>query len=140
MNRRSLLSLVALLPIVGAFVKPADGVALRSAAHPIGPSLNDLELNPDCLVTSEITLTPYAHAGEQVTCENGHEVCKFTVDVYIGQNQDLQHQLGHWTQEEPIVGGEIPECMRCGAPFYRAGGFFHFKEGWRVRSLPKLFR
>jgi hypothetical protein len=132
MNRRSLLSFIASLPIIGSFVKPAagDGVALRSMSHPCAGALDD-DYEPSGIVTSEISLTRYAAAGDQVTCENGHPICEFVVDVAVGQTQDLAVQLGNWTQKPPEIGQmESPLCAVCGADFCR-GGVFHFHDGWR---------
>lgn len=135
MNRRGLLSFIASLPIIGGFVKPADGVALRLVAHPIGPATDG---EPGNVVTDKITLTPYAYAGEEVTCENGHLICEFTADVFVGQTQDPPSQLGKWRQPEPAVGAQIPTCAVCGGAFYQAGGVFHFRYGWRTAVLPSL--
>ena len=132
MNRRSLLSLIASLPIVGSFVKPAagDGVALRSMSHPVGAPM-PWNTGPGGVISGEISLTRYAAAGDQVTCENGHPICEFVVDVAVGQTQDLAVQLGNWTQEPPEIGQmETPGCAVCGADFCR-GGVFHFHDGWR---------
>lgn len=132
MNRRKLLSLAASLPIVGAFVKNADGVALRSTSHPVGVGSLDTAVEPSSIVDWQIRLPRYAAAGEQVTCENGHLICEFLVDVAVGQTQDLERQLGNWTQEPPEIGQiSVPGCAVCGAEFYR-GGVFHFSDGWRT--------
>lgn len=140
MNRRSLLSFIGSLPIVGAFVKKADGVALRSTEHPINTSMfSDFPGELRGVETTEISLTPYALAREKVICENGDIICEFMVDVFVGQMQDLPRQLGNWTQEEPQVGNmEIPVCLLCGGLFYRAGGVFHFRDGWRDYRGPGL--
>ena len=132
MKRRSFLSLIVSLPIVGSFVKPAvgDGVALRSMSHPCAGALDD-DYEPSGIVTSEISLMRYAAAGDQVTCENGHPICEFTVDVAVGQMQDLAVQLGNWTQDQPEIGQiEPPLCAVCAGEYYR-WGIFHFKDGWR---------
>ena len=31
---------------------------------------------------------PYARAGEDVTCENGHHICTFLTDIHVGQIQN----------------------------------------------------
>lgn len=133
MKRRSLLSLIASLPLVGAFAKPSNGVALRSISHLVGAGL-DLTNEPSGIVDGEISLTRYAAAGDQVTCENGHGICEFVCDVAVGQMQDLPRQLGNWTQDQPEIGQiEPPLCAVCAAEFYR-WGIFHFKDGWRESS------
>lgn len=130
MNRRSILSLFASLPIIGALVKPSDGVALRSTSHPVGPEA-PFDADLAGIVDAEISLTPYALSGEKVTCENGHVICEFMVDVFVGQTQDLGRQIGNWTQEAPMVGADVQVCAVCGGEFYKAGGVFHIEHGWR---------
>lgn len=50
MNRRGLLSAIAALPFIGRFA--ADGVALMSAAHPVGPALLDgADISEDAVFT-----------------------------------------------------------------------------------------
>lgn len=115
-----------------------DGVALKSTTHPAGPQVpDDADINSGSLMTTEITLTRYAKACEQVTCENGHPICKFVVDVYEGQIQDLPRELGNWTQVSPEIGQiPIPGCAICGSGF-TDGSIFHFEDGWRYsRSRP----
>ena len=73
----------------------------------------------------------YANKGDVVTCENGHPICEFTMDVYSGEPQRLPEQLGSWRQEEPHIGQvPVPVCEKCGAMFTN-GIAFHFQDGWR---------
>jgi hypothetical protein len=74
----------------------------------------------------------YAHAGETVTCENGHPICEFVETVYLGQSQDLERQLGKWRQKAPKTGSGLPQrCVQCDARWAEYVGVFHFKDGWR---------
>ena len=108
MNRRSLLKVLAGLPLVGALFR-IEGVS----ASPV----------PARRV--------YAAAGATVTCANGHPICEFAETVYLGDFQDLPRQLGNWRQAEPVVGQcPIPGCARCGAAF-TDGTRWHFADGWR---------
>lgn len=73
----------------------------------------------------------YAKAGETVTCENGHPICDFVVDIRRGQPQHPATQLGNWRQPEPQVGTiPIPGCEKCGAPF-TDGMLYHVGDSWR---------
>jgi hypothetical protein len=144
MNRRKLFGFLAALPFVGSVLKPDDGVALTSTAHPPWHpsefSTDDMvvkgyELRPD-LETVEIDLSVYAHAGDVVTCENGHEICTFKETVLVGQRQDLPKHLGDFRQESPEIGDPLPAlCVICGAPFVHSPGLFHFADGWRGRDV-----
>lgn len=74
----------------------------------------------------------YARAGDAVTCENGHEICRFAADVSAGQQFEAAHLTG-WTQREPRVGAGIPVCATCGARFMEGMPVvFHFQDGWRL--------
>jgi hypothetical protein len=76
--------------------------------------------------------TIYACKGETVTCEHGHKICEFMVDVYLGDIQDVKNQLGNWRQTEPVPGTiPLPRCAICGARFILSSGIFHFSKGWR---------
>jgi hypothetical protein len=138
MNRRSLLGFLATLPFVGTMFKSDDGVALTSIANPGRPWLewrpeNTIQIHDDALETVEIDLPVYAHAGEVVTCENGHEICTFKETVMVGQIQELDRQIGDFRQERPKVGDMLPlYCTICGARWAGAWGTFHFKGGWRL--------
>ena len=117
MNRRNLLSALAALPFIGAFVPKAkatgDGIALKSMAHPGDP------------------FKIYAYQGETVTCVNGHTICKFAEHVCVG---DIFRptDLTDWEQEEPKVGQiPLPRCNVCGGRFYLGGNIFHIGKEWR---------
>lgn len=86
-------------------------------------------------------MTIYATSGERVTCENGHHICTFLETVAAGQ-REVADCLTDWQQAEPMIGEYIPNCHQCGAPFYLAGGMFHFGEGvtaaWRIFSADRV--
>jgi len=85
----------------------------------------------------------YARKGEVVTCENGHSVCEFTCNVFMGDTQDIEKQLKFFPKQIKPMHGEHEENIHCfcGASWFRATitpwscffGIpqFHFKEGWR---------
>ena len=109
-----------------------DGVSLTSAAHPKGKKVRRRAISRDVIERVEIDLPVYAKAGEVVTCENGHPICEFVVDVISGATQNLPKQLGNWRQKVPTVGQmPIPRCAVCGARFAIAGGIFHIGSEWR---------
>lgn len=70
----------------------------------------------------------YAHAGEIVTCENGHLVCKFGRDVKVGEFFDPS-AFECWYQDMPVIGTIDPPCTVCGAMWFH-GMLFHFRDGW----------
>lgn len=86
----------------------------------------------------------YARAEEVVTCENGHQICVISKDIFFGESHDPA-DFTDWTQEEPEIGGAIPSCKICNADFYSndlsptdhpmiqlsAGPRLHFENGWR---------
>jgi hypothetical protein len=131
-SRRTFAALLAGLPLIGR-ASADDGVALKSIAHPEGVGVVDAvgELNEAALESAMVELRIYAHAGETVTCENGHPICDFVEDVAIGQTQDVPRQLGNWRQDVPQVGAlPLPVCAQCGAQF-TDGSAYHFADGWR---------
>ena len=130
MNRRKLLATLASLPFAGVLFKPNDGVALTCGAHPIGEPC-EVELNDAALTTVEMDFPIYAHAGETVTCENGHPICDFARDVYRGMMQDPPRDFTNWRQVVPVVGERlIPMCAVCGASFTN-GLVYHVGDAWR---------
>lgn len=72
----------------------------------------------------------YASCGDHVTCENGHLICEFVRDVYVGEMFD-PHALGNWQQREPAIGTLIQPCEACNARWYK-GTYFHLEDGWRI--------
>lgn len=128
-SRRATLAFLASLPLIGrAFAD--DGVSLTAAEHPIAGAAVG-ELNESALENAWVHLRVYAHAGETVTCENGHPICEFVETVVIGQMQEPARQLGNWRQDAPQVGAmPVPGCALCGAPF-SDGSSYHFADGWR---------
>lgn len=55
MNRRGLMILAAAAGAVA--IPPGDGIALRSASHPVGPPVpEEADINPDSLETVEMEL------------------------------------------------------------------------------------
>jgi len=75
---------------------------------------------------------PYAKAGEQVTCENGHPICTIATDIYQGQMFDPA-SLRDWVQKTPIIGTsfDMLACVHCGAAWVRSNYIMHFADGWR---------
>ena len=127
--------LLSAFPFIAPLLLPpakGDGVSLKSASHPKGKKVRMRGISKDAIETVEIDLPIYAKAGEFVTCENGHPICEFLVDVVSGATQDLPRQLGNWHQEEPKVGqAPIPRCAVCGARFAIPVGIFHIGATWR---------
>lgn len=81
-----------------------------------------------------VVKTPYARAGETITCTNGHPIADFVRTVYLGDMQDVENDLGNWRQEKPSVGQmPLPVCAQCGAQF-TGGSIYHFENGWRGLS------
>lgn len=114
-SRRSLIGLLASLPIVGRVLTAARA----------------REIDPISIEAVTIDFPTYAQVGEIVTCENGHPICEFVETVAYGQMQDVAHQLGGWRQGVPEVGQlPLPACDRCGAQF-TDGMRYHFADGWR---------
>jgi hypothetical protein len=134
MNRRKVLTLLAVIPFIGNIVKALanDGVALVAAKHPAGSGTTYTDISEASLETFEINLPVYAYAGETVTCEYGHPICDFAETVHWGQTCNLPKHLTNWRQKEPIVGQfPLPICDQCGSQFVGNSNVFHFKEGWR---------
>lgn len=136
MNRRGFMgwlgAAAALLAGAGGARGASDGVALYSAAHPIGPPLPEADIDPESLTWAELEFPVYAQAGETITCEQGHPICSVVETVYVGQIQDLDRQFGDWRQKPPPKGSMLPvRCMSCGARWCETAGIFHFKDGWR---------
>ena len=78
--------------------------------------------------------TPYARAGETITCTEGHPIADFVNTVYLGDMQDVEKDIGNWRQEKPFVGQiPLPVCAICGANF-TGGSVYHFADGWRGLS------
>jgi hypothetical protein len=60
---------------------------------------------------------PVLHQGDVVTCENGHEVCTVTADIFV-ETLNWGTHFGDWKQKEPTVGDRLPLwCAVCGAPY-----------------------
>ena len=71
----------------------------------------------------------YAHAGDLVTCENGHIICAFTKTVNYGDMFDPA-AMSYWHQPEPKIGTMKQPCLICGTDWFR-GMNLHFADGWR---------
>lgn len=79
----------------------------------------------------------YASKGEVVTCENGHEICELSRDVFV-DDPIIVEQFENWRNQEPPKPYEIIKpCQTCGARFidtaqYPYGGsWLHINEEWR---------
>ena len=74
----------------------------------------------------------YARKGETITCENGHPICEFADDVYVG-NLPKPSNFINWTQEEPEFGSR-PKCAVCNGDFWVGGEGFrvHIGDAWRI--------
>lgn len=144
MNRRSLLGFLATVPfIVGTLVRPSDGVALNSMAHPrvIYPEwkMKEIPLNEESLLSTVLELPVYARRGEMVVCEepgHHHQIGFFNEDLCIGDldwGKKLTATLG---QVQPKSGDALPLRCLCGARYFDEQHRFHLhREGWR--DIPK---
>jgi hypothetical protein len=82
-----------------------------------------------------IIRTPYARAGETITCTEGHPIADFQRDIYFGDWQDVENDIGNWRQDKIPPGTHpIPGCAVCGASFC-VGSIYHFADGWRGWSV-----
>ena len=79
----------------------------------------------------------FARKGEIITCENGHEICRFKNDVRSGAFFDGGSDLTDWKQPQPQRGSQKVVCAECGGLWWHGigGGMHFFIEGkWRSKS------
>ena len=104
-NRRWLLSAFAMIPFAGL----AKSVTIKS------PAVKRI----------------YAHAGETITCENGHPICDFRETVYQGDMQNPSDQFWNWKQAPPKLGViPLPRCEVCNG-MWTMGVIYHIGDSWR---------
>ena len=78
----------------------------------------------------------YASKGEIVSCENGHEICDVSRDVYVG-DLIIVNQFENWrNQTAPMPNDVIKPCHTCGARFIDSkipygGTWLHINGQWR---------
>ena len=74
----------------------------------------------------------YAQNGEQITCENGHEICSAAKDIHLGTTVSVE-SFQDWKIEAPKVGDAIDgRCPICGAYWMNKTGWeLHVGNEWR---------
>lgn len=60
----------------------------------------------------------FAVAGEWVTCERGHRICRVAKDIEPGALHDDAF-FADWQQEAPKHGTDPRPCARCGGKWFR---------------------
>ena len=73
----------------------------------------------------------FARAGEWITCENAHPICRMGRTVQYGDIVKLDVDFLGWTQAIPSAGDLAVWCAHCGAEFWKPGNGYHFADGWR---------
>lgn len=78
-------------------------------------------------------MTLYARKDEEITCENGHVICRMARDVTIGTLQMPAVDFKEWQQRKPNLGEPLQmlNCVKCNAIWVRDSNRYHFKDGWR---------
>jgi len=78
----------------------------------------------------------YASKGEVVTCENGHEICELSKDVFV-DDLIMVEQFENWRNQKPPMPCEvITPCQTCGARYLMSeipfgGSWLHINGQWR---------
>lgn len=119
MNRRGVLAGLSALPFMGLFA-----AKVNTELKPLGVDIVYKEY------VGKNVWYPYARKGEIVTCTNNHPICEFMEDVGLGENQNVDLQLGNWRQPPPMLGTPVPRCSICNAKFY-VSGLYHVGKEWR---------
>ena len=82
----------------------------------------------------------YASEGEVVTCENGHEICELSRNIFV-DDRIMVEQFVNWSNQEPPEPHEvIKPCQTCGARFIDTaehpygGSWLHINGQWRRQT------
>jgi hypothetical protein len=111
-HRRSLITGLVSLPFIPAWMRASTANACQNPANSVKKS------------------RVFAHRGEIVTCEGGHEIAYFNREVMYGETWDDTALVGWGPRNTKPERGTISQPCLCGKDYFR-GTHLHFHEGWR---------